>query len=128
MKVAIVGSRSITDRDYVTYHLDMLLGTDKHDSHVCLPITVLSGGASGVDTIAREWAEAYGFDFVLFKPYHMIDDKAAYSPRYFFTRNKQIVDNADKVIVFWDGVSTGTKHVIEYSKKRGKPLEVISND
>ena len=39
-------------------------------------------------------------------------------------RNKLIVDSADFVLAFWDGKSKGTKSVIEYCKKQGKPYEV----
>ena len=39
-------------------------------------------------------------------------------------RNKLIVDSADFVLAFWDGKSKGTKSVIEYCKKLGKPHEV----
>ncbi len=118
MKVAIVGSRSLEDRvDEVNYHLDMLKEANW--------TTIISGGAKGVDTIARTWAEGEGIDFVLYKPYHLIDTKMTYTPRFFFTRNKQIVDNADKVIVFWDGVSNGTRDVIRYAGKRDKPVHII---
>jgi len=43
-------------------------------------------------------------------------------------RNKLIVDSADFVIAFWDGESKGTKSVIEYCKKQGKPHEVRIDD
>lgn len=40
-------------------------------------------------------------------------------------RNEQMVDICDKVLVFWDGISRGTKHTIEYARKIGKPIEVV---
>ena len=40
-------------------------------------------------------------------------------------RNKQIVDYADKIIVFWDGKSKGSFSVIEYAQKIGKKCEVV---
>ena len=39
-------------------------------------------------------------------------------------RNKLIVDSADFVLAVWDGKSKGTKSVIDYCKKQGKPHEV----
>ena len=39
-------------------------------------------------------------------------------------RNKEIVNYADKVLVFWDGSSKGTLSVIKYAQKIGKPIEV----
>lgn len=121
MKIAVIGSRSIVDKDWVNYHLD------KNLFGVYDPLTVLSGGAKGVDTLAREWAVKSGVDFILFKPYHLLDNSVMYNPRYYFVRNKQIVDNADSVVAFLDTSvpSNGTKDVIKYARKRGKPLLII---
>ena len=40
-------------------------------------------------------------------------------------RNREIVEYADKIIAFWDGKSRGTRFVIEYANKIGKPCEVV---
>ena len=40
-------------------------------------------------------------------------------------RNKDIVNYADTVIAFWDGVSRGTYFVINYCKKTATPCTVI---
>lgn len=125
MRVAVVGSRSIVDQDIINYHLDMLLlpcGNGENGDEV----TIVSGGAKGVDTLAREWARINNKDFILFKPYHLIDNSISYHPRYYFTRNKQIVDNSDVVIVFWDGTSNGAKDVMKYARKQKKDLRVIT--
>lgn len=126
MRVAVVGSRSIVDQDLINYHLDKLLlpcGGENGDE-----VTIISGGAIGVDTLAREWARVNNKDFILFKPYHLIDNQVTYHPRYFFTRNKQIVDNSDMVVVFWDGTSNGSKDVMKYSRRQKKDLRVITLD
>ena len=39
-------------------------------------------------------------------------------------RNITIIENADIVLAFWDGVSRGTKHVIDNCKKRNIPVEI----
>ena len=121
MKIALVGSRSITSKEIV---LSALYAT----IHKYTPksVAVISGGAKGVDTVAREIAKDEGFDFILFKPYHMIDTTVEYDPKFFFTRNKQIVDNSDVVVVVWDGESHGTQHVIDYCRKRKKPFELFT--
>lgn len=41
-------------------------------------------------------------------------------------RNKAMVKMADSVVAFWDGKSKGTEGVIEYARKLGKPVEIIS--
>lgn len=141
-RIAIVGSRSIcneeytgearalAERDWMFYHLDKLLGIEDcdfdslHDQRTA----ILSGGAVGVDRRAQEYANENGIPFFLYKPYHLIDTKVAYEPRYFFTRNKQIVDNSDEMIAFWDGESNGTNDAIRYARKRGKSVTVIEPD
>jgi len=123
MRVAVVGSRSITNQDEINYHLDKLLlpcGGENGDE-----VTIISGGAIGVDTLAREWAKINKKDFILFKPYHLLDNSVAYHPRYFFVRNKEIINNCDIVIVFWDGKSNGTKDAMKQARKQGKELRVI---
>ena len=116
MKIAVVGTRKYTDYEAFKKALDKVL--------VGLPqgqcITIISGGAKGVDQMAQQAAREYGFDFVLFKPYHLIDPTVEYSPKYFFTRNKQIADNADLVVAFWDGESSGTRHIVEYCQRNRK--------
>ena len=124
MRVAVVGSRSVLDQDLVNYHLDKLLlpcGGENGDE-----VIIVSGGAIGADTLGREWAKINNKDFILFKPYHLIDDQAAYHPRYFFIRNKQIIDNSDMVIVFWDGKSKGTTDAMKRARKASKELIVIT--
>ena len=130
MRIAVTGSRSITDRDWIAYHLDKILDdvSIKHQDTATgefEPIVLMSGGAHGVDTCVAEYAAAYSYDFILFKPYHLIDNHALYRPRFFFARNKQMVDNADVVIALWDGVSSGTKSTIELATHRHKELIVV---
>lgn len=116
MKIAVVGSRKYTDYEKFKKELQKIW--------VGLPqgscITMISGGAKGVDQMAQQYAREAGFDFVLFKPYHLIDPNVEYSPKYFFTRNKQIADNADLVVAFWDGESSGTRHIVEYCQRNRK--------
>ncbi len=76
--------------------------------------------------MAQTWAKARGYDFVLFKPYHLIDPEMEYTPRFFFTRNKQIADNADLVIAFWDGQSSGTRHIVEYCQRNRKKCTEVT--
>ncbi len=125
MKIAVTGSRSITSKDWVNYHLDKIT---QGYVDMGVPVTIISGGAKGVDSIANDWAYARKCDFVLFKPYHLVDNREEFRPKFFFVRNKQIVDNADEVVCFWDGVSSGTASTIELAEKAGKHLTVIKWD
>jgi len=109
MKIAIVGSRSITVDDIGRYVGDFE--------------EIVSGGAVGVDSCAEEYARKNGIRFTVFLPEYERYGRAA--P---IVRNKEIVDYADKVLVFWDGSSKGTLSVIKYAEKVGKSCEIILFD
>ena len=106
MKIAIIGSRNITINDIGKY-------VSQNDE-------IVSGGAKGVDTCAAEYARANNIKLTEFLPKYEKYGRAA--P---IVRNKEIVDYADKVIVFWNGHSKGTLSVIKYAEKVGKPCEIF---
>ena len=107
MKLAVIGSRNLTDID-----IDKYITADVEE--------IVSGGAVGVDRCAAEYARSKGLKLTEFLPEYERYGRAA--P---IVRNKQIVDYADKVIVFWNGASKGTQSVIEYAQKTGKQCEII---
>ena len=107
MKVAVIGSRNLTVEDLGQY----------------LPeetTEIVSGGAKGVDTCAREYARANRLKLTEFLPEYNRYGRGA--P---LKRNLQIIDYADCVLAFWDGKSSGTKFVIEHCKVQGKPVHVF---
>ncbi len=106
MKIAVIGSRSIKLLDLEGYLADAK--------------EIVSGGAEGVDSCAANFAKSNGIKLTLFLPEYSRYGRAA--P---IVRNKKIVDYADKIVVFWDGVSRGTLSVIKYAKKLGKPCEIV---
>lgn len=112
MRVAIVGSRDYRNRTaVVNYVCDLPDGT-----------VVVSGGARGVDSLAVKMAEECGLSFVVFYADWSLGKKAG--P----LRNQKIVDHADMVVAFHDGVSRGTRSTIELARKAGKPVTVIGTD
>lgn len=106
MKVAIVGSRSISKADISRY---IPPDTD----------LIISGGAVGVDKLAEEYADKKGIKKLILYPDYELYGKSA--P---LIRDKLIVDHADLVIAVWDGVSGGTEFTISYAKRRGVPCEI----
>ena len=106
MKIAIVGSRTVTE-----------IGLDGVIPKECTEI--VSGGASGIDTCARQFAERNGLQYTEFPP-----DYSRYKRGAPHVRNKQIVEYADVVYAFWDGKSAGTRSVIAYTRKIRKPCTV----
>lgn len=107
MKVAVIGSRGLTVDDLGKY----------------LPentTEIVSGGARGVDTSARNYARSHNIKLTEFLP-----DYDSYGKRAPLLRNLQIIDYADVVLAFWDGESRGTWFVIDNCKKRNVPVRIL---
>jgi len=121
LKLAIFGNRNITDETLIVNSIA---------DHVVFshPTVVLHGGASGPSAVAVEMAknsEGLWTD-VLFKPWSMVWSKLEFKPIFFYLRNKQIVENADKVIVFDNGEKDSEVYrVIELCKRKEKDFVVV---
>ena len=138
MLVGIGGSREYPElqdvRDYV-YQLDA-------------DDVVVSGGARGVDRTAEETAIECGLHVISFRPFntHMQTAKPwgilrmvwqgnawtrtmlperypAFAPAA-FVRNGYIVELADRVALFWDGRSKGTKDTLRKAEAKLTPAGV----
>jgi len=117
MKVAIIGSRTITD---------FKIFNEAFNKNISLQLflmidTIVSGGAKGVDTLAAKFAKIYDFKLVEFLP-----DYEQYGRSAPFIRNKQIIDECDGVFAFWDGKSRGTQHAIKLAESQEKPVKLIT--
>lgn len=102
MKVAVVGSSSITDEKLV---FDFVKECHEWNNHYD---KLISGGAKGVDTIAEKFANDNKIRTVIFKPcYEKYGEQAP------LIRNSDIISKADKCIIIWDGYSECTANDIE---------------
>lgn len=117
-KIAIVGSRNFNDYGRVENIVKEFLILHKE-------IEIVSGGAKGADSLAEQVANNLNLDFKVFLPLHKKDKNVQYNPKYFFDRNKEIVEYSDIIIAFWDYKSKGTKHTIDYSKRKKKSVFII---
>ncbi len=107
MKVAIIGSRGIKN-----INLEKFLPKDVSE--------IVSGGAIGVDTVARNYALSHGIKLTEFLPQYNLYGRSA--P---LKRNIQIIEYADVVLAFWDKKSRGTKFVIDNCKKMNVPVQIL---
>ena len=107
MKLLIVGSRSVKEFDLSKY---------------IPPQTelIISGGASGVDSIAEKYADEHKISKLILRPRYDMYGRCA--P---LKRNESMVDVADTVLVVWDGISRGPKYTIDYAKRKNKTIKVI---
>jgi len=118
MKLAIIGSRSITN--------DVMVLKTIHNYCVDnMPSVILKSAGKGIDPTIEHYANANEIDTVNFLPYHLQDGQASFNSKYFFVRTKQILNNADKLLALWDTHSKGTEYAIKYAQKLGIPVKVV---
>lgn len=111
MKTIIFGSRSFVDAKFAFDLLD----------HLDFPVTeVVSGCANGADKIGEEWAKHRGIPVK-----QMPADWKAHGRSAGVIRNMAMGDYADAAVGFWQNESPGSKHMIEYAKKKGLRLVTI---
>lgn len=106
MKVAVIGSRNLS-----VENLEVYLPENTAE--------IVSGGARGIDTIAKKYAIKNGIAYREFLPDYKRFGRGA--P---LKRNIQIIEYADLVVALWDGSSRGTKFVIDNCHKLNVPVEV----
>lgn len=107
MRVAIIGSRSLYVNDF-----DAFLPPNVTE--------IVSGGAIGIDTAARNYAKRKGLPIKEFLP-----DYDRYGRKAPLERNLQIIEYADLVLAFWDGSSRGTAYVVKKCKEKGRAYRLF---
>jgi hypothetical protein len=117
MNLAVVGSRSLKDNLLakkeamsMIYGAILALDIDK----------VVSGGATGPDKWSEEAANEMQIETIIYKP-----DWKTYGKSAGIRRNCDIINDADHVLIFWDGKSKGTSHDIMLARKYNKPYALF---
>jgi hypothetical protein len=81
---------------------------------------IITAGAPGTDTLAAKYAQKKGLKVkVLFR-----SDNYSHDPRFFLHRNQSVLEGADEIHVFWDGLSAGTQHAIKLADHLGIPVHI----
>lgn len=125
IKLAIVGAR-------LKNGLDKSFTFDKFQEHMAeyvqqmgfdmSNLTVVSGGAQGVDTYAEKWAKRHAVPIVVLKP-----DWKNKGKRAGLERNADIVRECTHMIAFPDVKNgSGTQHSVSLCQKVGKECRVIN--
>jgi hypothetical protein len=105
MKCIIAGSRTITDP------LELEKAIKLSGFSIDL---VISGGAKGVDQLGIDWAGINGISVKIFKPDWKKYGKAA-GP----IRNSNMAEEAEGLILCWDGLSRGSKDMLNKANAKG---------
>lgn len=110
-KVIVAGSRSFNDYGLLVNTLDEVLPTKE--------IIIVSGAARGADQMGEEYAKERGYEIERY-PANWIQ----YGRSAGYIRNTKMAEVSQMLVAFWDGVSPGTKHMINIAKEKG--LKVIT--
>jgi len=97
-KLIIAGSRTFNDYDLLKTNLSNLNSITE----------IVSGTAKGADLLGERFAVENNIPIKKFPANWSKFGKSAG-----FLRNKEMAEYADTLIVFWDGKSKGTKHMID---------------
>ncbi len=111
MNVAIVGSRTVTDMEFLNTVM----------KEIPEPSMIVSGGALGADSLAQNYAKANGLPIKIIYPNWNLHGKGAG-----FKRNVAIVDESDLTLVLWDGISKGAAHDVNLCISKRKPCKVFA--
>lgn len=110
MRTIIAGSRSITDYKVVE---SAVVASQFEITEV------VSGGAKGVDILGEEYARQNNIPVKKFLP-----DWKKHGRKAGILRNCEMGDYAEALVAIWDGKSSGTKHMIDYSQKKNLKVYV----
>lgn len=115
VRLIIAGSRTITNASYVLKYLD----------YICKGVhieCIISGMCHGPDMFGVEWATKNGIKII-----ECPADWETHKKKAGYIRNSEMANNygATHLIVFWDGKSKGTKHMIDVAKKANLKVHVV---
>lgn len=115
-KVVVAGTRDFNNYKLLKKTLEKLLERKIAEGY---EIVIVSGTCKGADLLSEQFAKEKGYRVDRFPADWSLGRKAG--P----IRNEKMAKHGDALIAFWDGISRGTKSMIDYMKKENKPYRVI---
>lgn len=116
-KLIIAGGRDFNDRQLLADSLDVLA---YGELSIDYEVSIVSGMARGADRLGYEFARLNNIQTYTFPAnWHKYGKRAGY------LRNAEMGNFADGLLVFWDGKSRGTQHMIDYMMKLNKPVTIV---
>lgn len=114
-KVVVAGCRDYNNYEQAKEYIDLCIKNIRKE----YTLIFVSGGCRGADALGERYADENGYEIERY-PAEWIKYGRSAGPK----RNKMMADTSDYIICFWDGKSRGTKSMIEYCRKIGKPLKI----
>ena len=112
-KVIIAGSREFLDYKLLIEKCDHYLQNQNN-------IEVVSGAAKGADTLGERYAVKKGYALKTFPANWDFYGKSAG-----YRRNEEMAEYADALILFWDGMSKGSKHMLDTAREKNLKIKIV---
>lgn len=116
-KLIVAGGRDYNDYAQLEGKLIQLANTDL----LAYEVSIVCGMARGADALGFKFAKE---NQVQLYPYHADWNKHGKAAG--FRRNVDMGNDADGLLAFWDGKSSGTKHMIDYMQRLQKDVWVFN--
>ena len=110
----IAGGRDFNNYAGLSATMDKLLKNINDD------IEVVCGMAKGADRLGEQYAKENSYRVIYMPADWDADGKAAG-----YKRNIRMAEYANALVAFWDGQSSGTKHMIETAQKMRLDVRVV---
>lgn len=117
-KVIVAGGRDFENYEYMMEKLDELFL--KSSIFKNQKIKIISGMAKGTDTLAVRYADERKLTKIMFPANWKEHPRMAG-----ILRNEDMLTIATHLVAFWNGISSGTKHMIEIASKKGIPIWIF---
>lgn len=111
MNIIVAGSRTFTDYKLLEETLNKYVSPND---------TIISGVAKGADMLGIVYSYRHNIKIKRFPANWNLYGKSAG-----YKRNVEMANNADMLIAFWNGISRGTKHMIDIMNNQNKKVITI---
>jgi len=113
-RVIVAGGRDFFNYQLLESRLNKILSQKEN-------VVIVSGMANGADSLGIRYAREHNLLISYFPALWSQNGNRAG-----FIRNEEMAKNADACVCFWDGKSTGTKHMIDTAETMKIALRVIN--
>lgn len=128
MRIIIAGSRTISDYGFIKSECTKIIKMLKTDGHCTKreSLQIISGTANGADKLGEHYAREFNLEIIRFPA-----DWDGQGRRAGYVRNANMAKYASEdseigvLIAFWDGMSKGTKHMIDLATKSNLRVFIV---
>jgi len=113
-KLIVAGTRTFTNYQLLSDTINNIIKVINRDT------AIVSGMAPGADKLGYRYGLLNNI-----KVYEFPANWTGLGKKAGYIRNTEMGKFADALLVFWDGKSNGTKHMMDYMKQLNKPVYLI---